>query len=169
MFGFFKRKEYEKNVRVILHAMFADLPGTSSDQHITSKLVESYGENWAALIKNSITSGKSAELTALIIAVTLFQDVLNNKVSEEEIIEIQKCILEERQSTDAAPIMFRLQFFTMVASSMQNVEANQVAIAMRDIHRAIFKDGDAYLNKTTKYLIESGNRIKQQISGKANG
>ncbi len=105
MFGFSKKERYEREVVVLLHALFADIGSVPKEDLIAPKLKQLWGDNWDGMIKEEFESGKSPELTAFILAVIFYQDMINNHSTADDIETIRKFILENNYDDEARPVI----------------------------------------------------------------
>lgn len=168
MFGLSKRERYEKDVIVSLHALFGDITGVKREQMIAPKLKDLYRAHWDGVIEEAIALNNAPELTALVLAVIFYQDMIKNQASEDDLATMRRCILENRYDDEKRPaIMFKIEFTTMVANgwTSREIDGDKFALALRDVHRAIFDGDDEHLNDTITYFIEGANRIKARVKG----
>jgi hypothetical protein len=148
--------------------LFGDITGVKREQLIAQKLKDSYRKYWDGAMEEGVTLSHAAELTALVLAVIFYQDMIKNHVSEEDLAIMRRCIFDNLHDDELRPaIMFRIELTTLVANGWINSEIDgyDFALALRDIHRAIFNGDDEHLDKTIGYFIEGANRIKAQAKG----
>ena len=165
MFGFFKKERYERKVEVLFHALFGDISGMPDEDFVAPKIRQLYEDHWDGVIKEGFELGNSAELTAFIVAVIFYQDIINNHLTADEIETIRKFILEKNYDDEARPvIMSTIEWTTIVAGgwSDEELDEDKFSLGLRDIHRAIFDGDDEHLEETITYFIDAGNRIRDQ-------
>ncbi len=161
MLGFSKKERYEREVVVSLHALFADIGDLPKEGFVAPKIKQWWEDRWDGMIKEEFESGKSPELTAFILAVIFYQDMINNYLTADDIETIRKFILENNYDDEARPvIMFKIEFTTTVAGGW--VDLDLLVLGLRDIHRAIFDGDDEHLEETITYFIDGGIRIRDQ-------
>ena len=161
VFGFSKKERYEREVEVSLHALFGDISGMPDKGFVAPKIKQLYEDHWDGVIKEGVELGNSPELTAFILAVIFYQDMINNQSTANDIKTIRKFILENNYDDEARPvIMFKIEFTIMVAVGW--VDEDKFVLALRDIHRAIFDGDDEHLEETIAYFIDGGNRIRDR-------
>lgn len=125
-----------------------------------------YAEHWSNIVEEGAQLGTPAELTALIIAVLFYQDMIINKASDEDLETKRKCILEKIYDDEIRPvIMFKIELTTLIAGSWADyeIDGDKFTRAIRDIHRAIFDGDDEHLDDTVQYFINGANRIRAQV------
>jgi hypothetical protein len=174
LFGLSKKekfKKYEHKIIVFLHALFGETNANDEDREtwVTPKIKEVIGPNWVAILESSIESGNSPEATALAIAVTFYQIILNN-TNVTELVKMRKCILE-RNYSDSPLIFVKIIFTDLVANgwaSGNEKHENLYTLALRDIHRAIFDGSDEYLNETIYYFMDAAERARTDYKHKLN-
>ena len=166
MVGFSKKERYEQEVEESLHALFGDISGMPDEGFVAPKIKQLYADHWDGVIKEMVELGNSPELTAFVLAVIFFQDMINNHLTADDIETIRKVILEKNHDPEARPlIMFKIELTTIVAGSWvdKELDGDKFCLGLRDIHRAIFDGDDEHLEETIAYFIDGGNRIRDQL------
>jgi len=166
LFGLSRKERYERKVEVALIALLADFVKDTDNISLLKGIKEIYSEHWDGVIEEGIELKNSPELTALMICVIFYQDMLRNHCSKNDIEYIRKCIIEDINDSDDEPsIVFKMKMTVLLANGWagKEITQDQCALAIRDIHRAIFDGDDEYLDDTVTYLIEGVNRIKAQV------
>ena len=166
MFGLSKKERYEGKVEGALIALLADFGNDADNTNLLKKIKKIYSEHWDGIICEGIELKQSPELTALMICVIFYQDMLRNHISEKDICNIRKYIIENiNVSEDEPTIIFKMKMTALLANSWAGNEITEdnFVLAIRDIHRAIFDGDDEYLEDTMTYLIEGANQIKAQM------
>lgn len=165
MFGFSKKERYEQNVEVSLHSLFGDIGDTPKEDMIAPKIKQMYQEHWDGVIEEGIELSNPPELTASVLAVIFYQDMLNNHSTPEDVNLIRQCILENNYDDEVRPaIMFKIELFNVMAGGWAGKEIDEdwYVLGLRDIHRAIFDGDDEHLNETMNYFINGATRLKEQ-------
>jgi len=150
-----------------LRILFGDVDGVSDDQMIAPKLGQLYESHWAGIVNEGIASGISAETAALVLAVTFYQDTIKNQATTEDVETIRRCILDKDHDDNHRPaIMFRMELSMAVANGWagKKIGRDHFALALRDLHRAIFDGNDDHLDDTATYLIEGGDRLAKYLN-----
>lgn len=165
MFGLSKKERYERKVEVSLIAMFCDF-GEGSGK-IVPDIKKRFLDHWDQIMKEGVELSNSPETTALCIAVQFYRDAIRNHISPNEIDFMKKHIIERNYEPDIEMgILFRLRVTFYLASRMSTagiIPRDIVLASLRDIHRAIYDNGDDKLDDTVIYFIEGGNCIAKQI------
>ena len=144
MFGSSKKERYEWEVEESLHVLFDDISGMPDEGFVAPKIKQLYEDHWDGVIKEGVELGNSPKLTAFVLAVNIYEDMINNHSTADDIETIRKFILEKNYDDEARPvIMFKIEFTSAVASGWfdKELDGDWFCIGLRDIHRAIF-DGD---------------------------
>ncbi len=166
MFEFSKKERYEREVEESLHALFGDISGMPDEGFVAPKIKRLYEDHWDGVIKEGVELGNSPELTAFILAVIFYQDMINNHSTADDIETIRKFILEKNYDDEARPpIMFKIEFTTMVAGNWFDEEllGDNFFFGLRDIHRAIFDGDDEHVEETIAYFIDRGIALGDQL------
>ncbi len=166
MVGFSKKERYEQEVEESLHALFGDISGMPDEGFVAPKIKQLYEDHWDGVIKEGVELGNSPKLTAFVLAVIFYEDMINNHSTADDIETIRKFILEKNYDDEARPlIMFKIEFTTMVAGSWfdEKSEGEKFFLGLREIHRAIFDGDDEHVEETIAYFIDRGNRIRDQL------
>ncbi len=166
MVGFSKKERYEQEVEESLHALFGDISGMPDEGFVAPKIKQLYEDHWDGVIKEGVELGNSPELTAFVLAVIFYEDMINNHSTADDIETIRKFILEKNYDDEARPlIMFKIEFTSMVAGNWFDEEllGDTFFLGLREIHRAIFDGDDEHVEETIAYFIDRGNRIRDQL------
>lgn len=166
MFGLSKRERYEREVFAMVHALFGEYDGGEQEPFFAPLLRKAYATQWDRIIKEHADASVSAQLTALALAVIFHQDLITNHTSAEDLAAMRRCIVEGLYDEKTRPeIIARIEFTTMVANGWTQgiIEGKDFALALRDIHRAIFHNNDDHVDQTFDYFIEGANRLKENL------
>ncbi len=166
MFEFSKKKKYEREVEESLHALFGDISGMPDEGFVAPKIKQLYEDHWDGAIKEGVELGNSAELTAFVLAVIFYEDMINNHSTADDIETIRKFILEKNYDDEARPlIMVKTEFTSMVAGNWFDEEllGDNFFLGLKDIHMAIFDGDDEHVEETIAYFIDRGNCIRDQL------
>ncbi len=166
MVGFSKKERYEREVEESLHALFGDISGMPDEGFVAPKIKQLYEDHWDGVIKEGVELGNSPELTAFVLAVTFYEDMINNHSTADDIETIRKFIHEKNYDDEARPlIMFKIEFTSRVAGNWFDEEllGDTFFLGLREIHRAIFDGDDEHVEETIAYFIDRGNRIRDQL------
>ena len=166
MFGSSKKERYEWEVEESLHALFGDISGMPDEGFVAPKIKQLYEDHWDGVIKEGVELGNSPELTAFVLAVIFYEDMINNHSTADDIETIRKFIHEKNYDDEARPlIMFKIEFTSRVAGNWFDEEllGDTFFLGLREIHRAIFDGDDEHVEETIAYFIDRGNRIRDQL------
>ena len=156
MFGSSKKERYEWEVGESLHALFGDISGMPDEGFVAPKIKQLYEDHWDGVIKEGVELGNSPKLTAFVLAVIFYQDMINNHSTADDIETIRKFILENNYDDEARPvIMVKIEFTTMVAGSwfVEKLEGEIFFHGLREIHGAIFDGDDEHAEETIAYFM----------------
>lgn len=160
MFGLSKRERYEREVRANLSAMF----GAGSDgDDLAAGITQRYAEHWPGVIREGLELGNSADLTAAVISAIFYRDIIKAEASPDVVAEAKHAILDQVYESENG-LLTRLTFTTLfVSSKAAKLTADQKALWVRDIHRAIFDDDDLHVDTTITYLFGRADRLRAEF------
>lgn len=167
MFGYLKRRRYEKQLNTQLRTLMGE-SGKNEPHHFAHKLRGFYPEMWEVTLNSAFTLGYPIEITALNMACQFYEDMLGD-ISDEEMGSIRMCILENDQDPEKTLnlLLIKIKFTTYWASQWVNkeIKPEEFQSFITEIHTAIFGNENEHRNDTLKYFLEGGNQIAKMATG----